>query len=197
MRSSLVLLATLPLLLTACASSRSAPPPEVALVSDLDARAEDGHYTFFSLRENSIVPAADSASTDWDLAFNATTILVNGGASGPGMGGAVVLDDTSFAAVTEVPSPDAFAVDQGTERTETAIPGGAGNGWYDYDFATGIVAPRPGVLVIRTADGRYAKVAIESYYRGAPAAEELSPDEGFRFYTFRYLFQPDGSTQLR
>lgn len=197
MRLSLLALAILPLLLTACASSRTAPSPEVVTVSDLDARAEDGHYTFFSLRENSIVPVADSASTDWDLAFNATTVLVNGGASGPGMGGAAILDDTTFAAVTEAPPADAFAVDQGTERTETAIPGGAGNGWYDYDFATGIVAPRPSVLVVRTADGRYAKVAIESYYQGAPAAEELSPDEGFRFYTFRYLFQPDGSTQLR
>lgn len=197
MRLPLTLIIALSLALSACVSSRTAPSPEVVTVSDLDARAEDGHYTFFSLRENSIVPAADSASTDWDLAFNATTILVNGGASGPGMGGAVVLDDTTFAAINEAPPADAFAVDQGAERTETAIPGGAGNGWYDYDFATGIVAPRPGVLVIRTADGRYAKVAIESYYQGAPTAEELSPDEGFRFYTFRYLFQPDGSRRLQ
>jgi hypothetical protein len=197
MRLPLASVVALSFLLSACVSSRTAPPPDVVAVSDLDARAEDGHYTFFSLRENSIVPAADSASTDWDLAFNATTILVNGGASGPGMGGAVVLDDTSFAAVTEAPPPEAFAVDRGTGRTETAIPGGAGNGWYDYDFATGIVAPRPGVLVIRTADGLYAKVAIESYYQGAPAPEALSPDEGFRYYTFRYLFQPDWSRQLQ
>lgn len=189
--------AALSLLLAGCLASRSAPPPSAVAVEDLDARAEDGHYTFFSLRENSLVPVADSASTEWDLAFNATTILVNGGASGPGMGGAVVLDDTSFAAVTEAPPPEAFAVDQGTERTETAIPGGAGNGWYDYNFATGIVAPRPAVLVVRTADGRFAKVEIESYYRGAPPADELNPEEGFRYYTFRYLFQPDGSRQLQ
>jgi hypothetical protein len=197
MRFSLLLLTAFSLILSACLTSRSAPAPEVVTVADLDARAEDGHFTFFSLRENSIVPAADSASTDWDLAFNSTTILVNGGASGPGMGGAVVLQDTAFTAVTEAPPADSFAVDRGTERTETAIPGGAGNGWYDYDFATGIVAPRPAVLVIRTADGRYAKVDIESYYRGAPPAEELNPEEGFRYYTFRYLFQPDGSRQLQ
>jgi hypothetical protein len=197
MRFSLFFLAALSLTLSACVTTRSDSAPEVVRVEDLDARAEDGHYTFFSLRENRIVPPADSASTGWDLAFNATTILVNGGPSGPGMGGAVVLQDTAFAAVTEAPSAEAFAVDRGTERTETAIPGGAGNGWYDYDFATGIVEPRPAVLVIRTADGRYAKVDIESYYRGAPSAEELDPEEGFRFYTFRYLFQPDGSRQLQ
>jgi hypothetical protein len=197
MRFPLLLLAAFSLPLSACLTTRSAPAPKVVTMEDLDARAEDGHFTFYSLRENRTVPPADSASTDWDLAFNSTTILVNGGASGPGMGGAVVLQDTAFAAVTEAPPADSFAVDRGTERTETAIPGGAGNGWYDYDFATGIVEPRPAVLVIRTADGRYAKVDIESYYRGAPPAEELDPEEGFRYYTFRYLFQPDGSRQLQ
>lgn len=192
----LLVLAALPLLLAACVTSRSAAPPPVVTVEDLDARGEDEHFTFYSLRENRIVPVADSASTEWDLAFKSTTILVNGGRSGPGMGGAVVLEDTSFAAVTEAPPADSFAVDRGTARAETAIPGGAGNGWYAYDFATGVVSPRPVVLAVRTADGRYAKVAIESYYRGAPAPEALDPEEGFRYYTFRYLFQPDGSRSL-
>lgn len=191
----LVLLA-LPLLLAACATLRPPAPPPVVTVEDLDARGEDEHFTFYSLRENRVVPVADSASTAWDLAFKSTTILVNGGTSGPGMGGAVVLEDTAFAAVADAPPADSFAVDRGTDRMETAIPGGAGNGWYDYDFATGIVSPRPVVLVVRTADGRYAKVAIESYYQGAPSPEALNPEEGFRYYTFRYLFQPDGSRSI-
>lgn len=192
----LTLLVALPLLLASCVTSRPAAPPPVVTVEDLDARGEDEHFTFYSLRENRVVPVADSASTEWDLAFKATTVLVNGGTSGPGMGGAVVLEDTAFAAVTEAPPAEAFAVDRGTDRTETAIPGGAGNGWYAYDFATGVISPRPVVLVVRTADGRYAKVAIESYYRGAPGPQDLDPEEGFRYYTFRYLFQPDGSRSL-
>lgn len=192
----LLLLSALPLLLTACLTTRSTPPPDVVTVADLDARGEDEHFTFFSLRENRVVPVADSASTEWDLAFKSTTILVNGGTSGPGEGGVVVLEDTSFAAVTEAPPPEAYVVDRGTDKTETAIPGGAGNGWYDYDFATGIVSPRPVVLAVRTADGRYAKVQIESYYLGAPGPDEIAPDAGFRFYTFRYLLQPDGSRAL-
>ncbi len=196
MRNSFLALAVLPLALTACLTMRSASSPQVITVADLDARGDDGHFVFYSLRENRIVPVADSASTEWDLAFKSTTILVNGGASGPGMGGAVVLADTSFAAVTEAPPADSFAVDRGTDKRETAIPGGAGNGWYAYDFATGIVSPRPAVLVVRTADGGYAKVQIESYYKGAPDPEELNPEEGFRFYTFRFLFQPDGSARL-
>ena len=197
MRFRLLTLAALPFVLTACLTSRTAPAPTVMTVADLDARGEDGHFTFYSLRDGTVVPAADSASTKWDLAFKSTTILVNGGTSGPGMGGVVVLDDTSFAAVTEAPADDAYMVDQGMDKNETAIRGGAGNGWYDYDFATGIVSPRPVVLAVRTADGRYAKVEIESYYIGAPGPDEIAPDEGFRFYTFRYLLQPDGSARLQ
>ncbi|MEP0547876.1 MAG: HmuY family protein [Rhodothermales bacterium] len=197
MRPRYLALAALPLLLTACLSTRPAPTPTVVTVADLDARGEDGHYTFYSLRDGTVVPAADSASAKWDLAFKSTTILVNGGSSGPGEGGVVVLHDTSFAAVTEAPPSEAYVVDQGIDRMETAIPGGAGNGWYDYDFATGIVSPRPVVLAVRTADGRYAKVQIDSYYLGAPGPAEIAPDVGFRYYTFRYLFQTDGSRQLR
>ncbi len=167
--------------------------PAVQRVEDLDATGEGDHFTFFSLRTGEPVPAADSASAAWDLALRSTTILVNGGAVGPGEGGALVLQDTTFEAVTAVPAGAAFAVDRGTVRGETAIPTGAGNGWYDYDFVSGVVSPRPAVLVVRTADGRYAKVAIESYYRGAPDADALDPEEGFRYYTFRYAFLPEGS----
>lgn len=186
-------------LLSGCASvvPTPAPPLTPAVVRDLDARGEDGHFTFYSLRDDRRVPAADSASADWDLAFRATTILVNGGTSGPGLGGVVVLPDTTFEAVDMAPRNDAFVQDRGLEHEETAIPGGAGNGWYAYDFVTGIVAPRPLVLGVRTADGRFAKVEILSYYQGAPEGDALDPTEGFRYYTFRYLFQPDGSRTLK
>ncbi len=195
----LLLFVLLVLTLAGCASLVPTPPPTLtpALVRDLDARGEDGHFTFYSLREDRVVSPADSATTAWDLAFRSTTILVNGGASGPGAGGAVVLTDTTFQAVTEAPPADAYARDRGLEKTETAIPGGAGNGWYAYDFATGIVSPRPVVLGVRTADGHFAKVEVVSYYRGAPEGEDLNPEEGFRYYTFRYLYQPDGSARLQ
>ena len=187
------------LLVSGCASMvpPPAPPLAPALVRDLDARGEGGHFTFYSLREDRVISLADSASSAWDLAFRGTTVLVNGGASGPGDGGAVVLEDTTFEALTEAPPAEAYAVDRGTGNDETAIPGGAGNGWYDYDFVSGVVSPRPVVIAVRTADGRFAKVEVLSYYLGAPEPEALDPAEGFRYYTFRYLFQPDGSRVLR
>ena len=192
-------LALLTVFLSGCASivPTPAPPRATAVVRDLDARGGGGHFAFYSLRDDRLVPVADSATTEWDLAFRSTTILVNGGASGPGAGGAVVLPDTTFDAVTAAPTNEAFVQDRGLENEETAIPGGAGNGWYAYDFTTGIVAPRPAVLAVRTADGRFAKVEVLSYYQGAPEGDALDPTEGFRYYTFRYVFQPDGSRSLR
>jgi hypothetical protein len=185
------------ILLAGCAPAAPAPlapagPLPVQRAADVDARGEDGRWTLYSLRENAVVPAEDSASTRWDLAFRATAIRVNGGASGPGDGAVVILPDTAFAAVTSAPDDSLFAIDEDGGRT--AIPAGAGRGWYDYDMATGVIEPRPAVLVVRTADGRFARVRIRSYYRGAP--ERVDPQHGFRFYTFDYVFQPDGSRRL-
>ena len=58
------------------------------------------------------------------------------------------------------------------------------------------LTPIPGrVLVIRTADGTYAKVRILSYYKGAPETPDAATDEA-RYYTFEFLHQPDGSRVL-
>jgi hypothetical protein len=48
--------------------------------------------------------------------------------------------------------------------------------------------------LIHTADGKYLKVQLLSYYTGAPAQPDLSSES--RYYTFRYVIQPDGSTNF-
>ena len=147
-------------------------------------------YTFFSLRTGQIVANADSASTGWDLAFKGTTILTNGGTSGPGNGAAQVLEGL-FDEVTEAPA-DGWTQDGATGY---GVPTGSGNGWYSYNPATQTVLPVPGrVLLIRTADGRFAKVSMISYYQGAPASPSNTSTS--RFLTFDYVFQPDGSRKL-
>ncbi len=148
----------------------------------------NGHFTFFSLRDNAIV--TDSASTEWDLGFRGTTIIVNGGVSGPGQGEAQVVEGL-FEEIVEAPATG-WATDA---EGATAIPTGSGNGWYNYNFATMIVSPIPGrVILVKTADGKYAKLRIVSYYRGAPESPGL--ESVSRYYTFEFLIQPDGSTTL-
>jgi hypothetical protein len=69
-------------------------------------------------------------------------------------------------------------------------------GWYNYDGATNIVTPIAGkVILIRTATGKYAKLEIVSYYQNAPATPTATSVS--RYYTFRYLYQPDGTRNLK
>ena len=154
-----------------------------------------GSVTYFSLVDNKIVASSDVASTKWDVAFSSTKILINGGTSGPGIGGAFVYVGL-FDALKTIPSDSTFAIDN-SNAAKFAIPQTSA-GWYIYNGLTNIVTPAAGrVLVIRTASGKYAKVEIINYYKGgvtlpttASESDKLSKQ---RYYTFRYAFQPNGS----
>ncbi|MEM1093028.1 MAG: HmuY family protein [Bacteroidota bacterium] len=190
------------LVFSGCDSSSSEEfmPPEVQMAVDIPADpivgfgprgpVGAGVITFYSLRENRIVPAADSASAAWDIALQSTTIFTNGGASGPGQGGAQVVE-ALFEEVTEAP-----ATGYSTDATSGfAIPTGSGNGWYNYNPQANVVSPIPGrVLVVRCADGTFAKIRMMSYYKGNPA-NPTSADES-RHYTFEFVHQPDGSRRF-
>src|SRR5688572_3403196 len=52
-------------------------------VSDLNSVSAK-NYTFFNFKDNAVVPNADSATSKWDIGFRGTTIILNGGTSGPG-----------------------------------------------------------------------------------------------------------------
>ena len=59
-----------------------------------------------------------------------------------------------------------------------------------------IITPIAGVtLVIRTADGKYAKMQIISYYKDAP--QLIDPNGQTRMYTFRYVYQPNGTKKFQ
>jgi len=153
-----------------------------------------GKFTFYSIESKSVISNADSNSTKWDIAFRGTTILTNAGTSGPGFGGAFVYNGT-FDELTSISADSVFKVDNAP--TAYAIPTGSNKGWYVYDFPTNLINPIPGrVLVIRTANGNYAKLEIYSYYKGGTPSATVSNDEKLarqRYYTFRYTYQSDGS----
>lgn len=187
------------LLISACDdSSTGVEEPEsdveVHEVQDLNSNRDNEHYTFFNLRTGQEVQQADSASTNWDIAFHGTSVIFNSGVSGPGEGGALDLD-VAFDQVEIAPS-DGYRTDS---DEVLAIPTGNGNGWYTY---TGQGNPPHAVLPIeeytiitKTADGNhYAKIEMVSYYEGNPdtSTEEFAnlqtrPDGGH--YNFRYTIQ--------
>jgi hypothetical protein len=155
-----------------------------------------GTTTYYSLVDNKAIASTDAASTKWDIAFSSTKILINGGTSGPGIGGAFVFKGL-FDALKTIPLDSNFATDN-TNAASFAIPLGSGKAWYTYDGLTTLVSPIAGrVLVIRTATGKFAKIEILNYYKGGvtlPATASVN-DKLFkqRYYTFRYAYQPSGS----
>jgi hypothetical protein len=161
-------------------------------------------FTFFSFKTGQVVSVSDSSkSTIWDIGFQGTNIIFNGGTSGPGVGGAIVQQGI-FDEVKEAPATGyvqdnkptgQFAVSarpfvQGTTTTTN-------NWWLNSGTQTStIVSPIAGrVIIVKTADGRYAKMEILSFYKGAPAVINNMTDLD-RHYTFRYVYQPEAITNF-
>lgn len=153
---------------------------EIRVIKDFSAVTKPNTYNYFSLTTGSEVSADDAKTNKWDLAFSGTTILVNGGTSGPGQGGAVVLEKP-FDSLSETPK-DGYKTDGALGN---AIAGGSGNSWYKYDMSVHAILPIVGrTIVVKTAEGKFAKIEFISYYKGAP--EEV-PTEESKYYTFRYV----------
>ena len=167
---------------------------------DLDA----GEIVLSSSETDAATRAADSTGTAWDIGFRGTTVIFNGGTSGPGQGSAQLLTE-AFDAVTEAPADGFFADGANPNCPAVETPGGtfpgtpyalctgSDNGWDNYAPSQNLIAPIPGrTIVLTTGDGDYAKVRILSYYRGNPATPDPMADAS-RYYTFEYVVQPDGS----
>lgn len=154
-----------------------------------------GKFSFFSIESNSVIASADSNSKKWDIGLRGTTIITNAGTSGPGSGGAFVFKGT-FDELKTISPDSTFKVDNAP--TSYAITTGSNKGWYVLDFVTNLLSPIPGrVLVIKTANGKFAKIEILNYYKGGttPAANATDAEKSSRqrFYTFRFAYQSNGS----
>lgn len=199
MNRPLLLMTVSALSFLACQEEVVEPDPvekqgSTTTVRDLPAdTASQKEFTYFSLRDSAVVPAADSAGTGWDLAFSGTSIRINGGTGRAGQGGVVMLRNTDFDTLSEAPK-GGYAAD--TSSTQLAV-----KGWYQYTGATGMpphaILPIAGtVLVIKTAEGKYAKLQFLSYYKGNPQIGSATPEKA-RFYTFKYFLQPNGTRKLK
>ncbi len=146
-------------------------------------------FTFFRFSDSTLVPTSDSASNKWDIAFKSSTIILNSGISGPGNAGAFVYNGL-FSELKTIPQDSVFRSD--VTATQYAI----GKSWYNYDPAAMILTPKPGkVFVIKTANNKYVKMEILSYYKDSPANPNAFVDQA-RYYSFRYVYQPDGSKKF-
>lgn len=177
--------------ITACSKDDDpAPEPQPAIVSttaaNIDADAGNtGKFTLYSLAGNKVIANTDSATTKWDIGFRATTIIINGGASGPGKAEAQVLTGV-YNDLTAAPETG-YATDAATKAIA---------GWYNYNMTTHVISPVTGkFIVMKTATGKYAKIEVTSYYKDAPASPTQTSES--RYYHFRYVYQPDGTRNFK
>ena len=166
--------------------------------------AETKKYTFFSFKTGQIVTVSEpNKSALWDIGFQGTNIIVNGGTGRAGVGGAIVQQGV-FDEIKEAPatgytqdddSSNQFAI-SGREFIQ-GVTTPTNNWWFNSGSRTStIVSPIAGrVIIIKTADGRYAKMEILSFYKGAPAVVNNLVDLD-RHFTFRYIYQPENKANF-
>ena len=195
-QTKLFLVAILVLMLNSCSSDESdnSTQLETEQITNLYAPAdvrdyqtgeviEEREFVYFSFSEGTTVLEDDN----WDIAFKGTEIIVNGGIHGNTQAAAAVVTGT-FAEITEIADDVEFKQDTDIIN---AIPTGSGNGWYNYNPATHAITPIPGrIILVKTHNGKYAKMEILSYYKDMTNNPE---DEDASYFTFNYVYQGNGS----
>ena len=152
----------------------------------LDA-SDTEEWVYFDFSRGSVVKGVAWDSLDWDLAFKRAKILTNSGRTHEkGGGGALALMSEEFDSVDSAPEGGAFETDH-RPYNKMENENAALHKWYKYNYINHRLEPKPQVYIIRTAEGKFAKMRILSYYcQGEKAG----------CYTFRYVYQGNGSRRF-
>ena len=152
----------------------------------IDARS-DNVWIYFDFSRGAVVPVLDPKQDPWDLAFKRYVMRTNGGRSNPdGQGAVLKIQERNFAVVSQVPDEVEFQADiHPKNRLHPFNP--VLEKWYNYSYLANVLAPKPEVYVVRTQDGKYAKMRLLSYYCTGNVAGCM---------TFEYVYQGDGSRRL-
>ena len=194
-------LSLLMLTLTACAETDPIEPAEQPATLTVDARIS---WALVALGETAtqVAVADPSASTAWDVGFNATRVMLNGGVAGPGGVEGYCLcqnadatdadvqamtpagERVDFEAVTlaHVPVDDDAWV---SDALDAAI-----SGWYVYDVTTHQVSADPSkTWLVRGAgaDPVYAKLRVTQIADATRAGARV---------TLEYAVQPDSGAAM-
>ena len=198
MKYTLLLLTVFAIFLSSCKKEEITKTPlETKKITNLHAPGDvrdhqtgeiiqENPYLYFSFEKAAIVNNTES----WDIAFKGTKIITNSGISGSGNAKATVATST-FDDVTEINDSD-LQVDT---DTKLAIPYGSDNGWYHYNPTNHLITPIAGkVILVKTNDGKYAKMEILSYYKDSPAQPTSSTQDAT--LTFNFVYQEDGTNKF-
>lgn len=178
---------------------------EVKNVKNLDA-SKTGTWTYFSFSKGEVVTVTDPENdTTWDIAFSRMNIKTNGGTSGKGQGEAVFTDNKDFSAVKQTPATGFVKDEMEVPVVRPGMPAlpavslnklirgtvdvADSKAWINYTSPKPPVSTSPKteitnwVYVVKTADGKFAKIQLTSYTN-----ETL--DTGY--VSFQYQLSADG-----
>ena len=193
-------------LFSSCSDSDDAPEaPEQGLEVKtvmLSRKTNYGNdWIYFSLSQGKEIEVAEEKHMEdqsWDLAFNRYNIRTNSGKSGKGQGGAFDTQLVDMAAVTEVPSGISFTTDTDAEITGSFTGSGVTyvSSTLNEVLGTAIkfqgpppsYTPNNHVYIVKTADGKYAKVKVLGFHNEKGKSG---------FVSFQYAYQPDGSKNIK
>ena len=155
------------------------------------------YFSFSQGKEVTVAEGQHKTDLSWDIAFNRYNVRTNGGKSGSGKGAAYAAGKVSFGSVVEAPA-SGYVVDTDFEISDVGSgfppPTKMSTANPELSKAIGFTGPPPVytpnevVYVVKAADGKYAKVIFTSFY-------DTKGNSGFM--TFKYVYQPDGSGNLK
>jgi hypothetical protein len=177
------LAAGLVLLTAACNDDPSGPGTEAEAVDSLTVDASAGWVLVRLGEPATMVSAANPASsTDWDIGFFATSVMLNGGEAGPaGVVGHCLCrnadaTDAQIIAMNSGAQRDQFLAVQSAdvpasaEAWQTDLLDPAIEGWYSYDPTTHAVSAAPDkVWKVKTAGPAYAKFHVTNLAGATPS----------------------------
>ncbi|MDR0660752.1 MAG: HmuY family protein [Prevotellaceae bacterium] len=207
----------LPLLMVAlvgvqsCSDDDDPPQPLTGEEVEINVVSSWGTWNYFSFAEGKVIGTGAATAeadaewkvrTDWDIAFTRLYARTNSGISGNGQGGVkeIPTDGSTsngaavFANLIEAPTTG-YVVDA-TDDLMISMGGPAGPTYYNAGTCTTVnpwltiampVVATPKVFVIKTADGKYAKIYLKAY-------QNANGDSGY--ITMEYVYQASGSTNL-
>ena len=150
------------------------------VVYTVDAR-EGLRWRYFDLSRGSVVE--EPSDLEWDLAFQRLWVIANGGVGFAGEGGILDLGPVPYDSLRAAPASGYVVTETRTDTINPAIAR-----WYDYSILSHLLTPKPHTYVIRTADGRYAKLELLGYYCPGGVAGCM---------TFRYTYQGSNSRSFQ
>lgn len=176
------------------------PVAQTVKTQAIDAR-DYSKWVYFSFEKGAVVSIGDGQfqqSIDWDIAFHRNDVRINSGLSGPGNGGAQTAAVHELAQVTEAPQggyvEDALKSIMVKFQLPVPLfedqPASAEIDWLSVDTSN----PPPKytlhdkVFLVKTAQGKYAKLKFKSY---------LSDLNETMVIKFDYVYQADGSRNLK